>query len=174
MKAKIKTVVRDLNSNNPLITFEIIDKFDSIDYNKEDMLDLEFKKHREKRSLNANSYAWVLITQLSEKMNITKEEIYKNYIKSTNVYQDIEINKEATKTMIHSWSLHGIGWVAERLDNGFRDGFELIRLYYGSSTYNSKQMAKMIEEIVTDCKLQGIPVKEDKEIEEMLKQWQKV
>lgn len=36
----------------------------------------ELKEYKEKRSLDANGYMWLLIQKLSEKLNITKEEIY--------------------------------------------------------------------------------------------------
>ena len=38
-----------------------------------------------------------------------------------------------------------------------RDGDRVvIRAYYGSSTYNTKQMARLIDSIVEDCKAVGI------------------
>ena len=46
----------------------------------ENKLNLELKKYREKRSLDANAYMWVLISKLQEKLDIQKEEIYKDAI----------------------------------------------------------------------------------------------
>ena len=43
---------------------------------KQRLYDLEIKEHREKRSLDANAYAWVLIHKLAEAMRITPEEVY--------------------------------------------------------------------------------------------------
>ena len=40
----------------------------------------EIKEYKKKRSLNANSYCWVLLQKLADKLNTTKEELYRNSI----------------------------------------------------------------------------------------------
>ena len=37
----------------------------------------EIKPYKKKRSLNANSYCWVLLQKLADKLHTTKEELYK-------------------------------------------------------------------------------------------------
>lgn len=43
--------------------------------------DVEIKEHREKRSLDANAYFWVLVDRLAEKLRIPKTDIYRSYIR---------------------------------------------------------------------------------------------
>ena len=43
--------------------------------------DVEIKEHREKRSLDANAYFWVLVDRLAEKIRIPKTDIYRRYIR---------------------------------------------------------------------------------------------
>ena len=43
--------------------------------------DVEIKEHREKRSLDANAYFWVLVDRLAEKTRIPKTDIYRSYIR---------------------------------------------------------------------------------------------
>ena len=40
----------------------------------------ELKKYRRARSLSANSYAWLLITKLSEVLKINPVDIYRGYV----------------------------------------------------------------------------------------------
>lgn len=134
-------------------------------------LSFKISKYREKRSLNANNYAWQLITRLAENQGITKEEVYKNNIKEIGVCRQVEIDEKAVDTLIHSWGLHGLGWVAEKLDYGEHDGFILVNLYYGSSTYNTKQMSRLIDNIVQDCQAAGIETKTPEEIERLKSLW---
>ena len=42
---------------------------------------VEVKQHKKQRSLDANAYCWVLIDKLSEKLNVSKTEIYRQAIK---------------------------------------------------------------------------------------------
>lgn len=45
------------------------------------MLDVEIKQHREKRSLDANAYAWVLITKIADVLRASKETTYIEMLK---------------------------------------------------------------------------------------------
>lgn len=43
--------------------------------------DITVKQHREKRSLDANAYAWVLITAIADELRASKDEIYFEMLK---------------------------------------------------------------------------------------------
>ena len=129
------------------------------------------KEHRKKRSLNANAYAWELMGRLAESQGIEKEEVYRHHIRAVGVFRQVEINEAAEETLIHSWGLHGTGWIAERVDYTQREGFVLVNLYYGSSTYNTKQMSRLIDNIVQDCEAVGIPTKTPNEIARLKSLW---
>lgn len=144
------------------------DKFNSLNADK---LTLKVSKFRKGRSLDANSYMWVLCQKLAEKLGIMKEEVYRSHIKDIGIFRTVEIDEKAADTLIHSWGLHGIGWVAERLDHSIHDGFTIIALYYGSSTYNTKQMSRLIDAIVQDCKEQGIETLTPDELQQLKEAW---
>lgn len=144
------------------------DKFNSLNADK---LTLKVSKFRKGRSLDANAYMWVLCDKLAEKLGITKEEVYRSHIKDIGVFRTVEIDEKAADTLIHSWGLHGIGWVAERLDHSQHEGFTIIALYYGSSTYNTKQMSRLINGIVDDCKEQGIETLTPDELQQLKEAW---
>lgn len=144
------------------------DKFDSLNADK---LTLRVSKFRKGRSLDANAYMWVLCDKLAEKLGITKEEVYRSQIKDIGVFRTVEIDEKAADTLMHSWGLHGTGWVAERLDHSIHKGFTIIALYYGSSTYNTKQMSRLIDFIVQDCKEQGIETMTPNELQQLKEAW---
>ena len=138
---------------------------------KADKLTIKVSKFRKRRSLEANAYLWTLCQALSERLNIPKEDIYKHHIKEIGVCRVVEIDEKAVDTLMHSWSLHGLGWISEKLDHSKHEGFALIALYYGSSTYNSKQMAHLIDNIVQDCKEQDIETLPPAELQSMKEAW---
>ena len=76
----------------------------------------EIKEHKVKRSLNANSYCWVLLQKLADKLNTTKEELYRKYIKEKGIFRTITIDNQAVSTFIHLWQEKGIGWICEVLN----------------------------------------------------------
>ena len=134
----------------------------------------ELKEFRKKRSLNANSYAWALIGKLSEVLEIPSVEIYKSYIKLIGMYRDVEIAEDAQNTFIKIWSEHGTGWLCEKVDYSNKEGFVQLRCWYGSSSYNTKQMSTFIKIIVDDCNEQGIQTKTIEEQNRLTSLWEAV
>lgn len=49
-------------------------------------VDVTVKKHREKRSLDANAMCWKICTDIANAVGTTKEDVYRNAIKSVGVY----------------------------------------------------------------------------------------
>nr|DAS46885.1 MAG TPA: NinB protein [Caudoviricetes sp.] len=166
----------DFSTDKAILSLVLEDKeeaakcFDEL--RNEEILSIKISKYRKKRSLNANNYAWHLISEIAENQGIPKEDVYRQYIKDIGVYRQIEIDEKAVDTLIHSWQLHGIGWVADKLDYSKHEGFVLLNLYYGSSTYNTLQMSRLIDNIVQDCKALGIETRTPNEINSMLALWE--
>lgn len=131
---------------------KITSALESLEDNKEYIC--EIKQYRRKRSKNANSYMWELIGRISQEMNKSTEEIYRNYIKEFGIFKDIELVPDAVGTLKHVWDAYGLGWFSEEVDNINQK--VTLRLYYGSSSYNTKQMSVLIDAIVQDCKALGI------------------
>lgn len=133
-----------------------------------DKLTLKLSKYRKHRSLDANAYFWQLVSKLAEELDSTKEEIYREYIRHYGISKPVEISEKAVDTMIYMWQTHGLGWFAEKLDHGSTEGFVLVNFYYGSSAYNTKQMSRLIDAAVNDCKEQGIETLPPEEIKAMV------
>lgn len=176
LTGKISALSIDYLTGTPKLTIEV-DKnrafIDELNDMKDcEKLSIKIEKYRKKRSLNANRYAWSLIGKIAENQRITKEEVYKQYIKDVGVYRQVEIDEKSVDTLIYSWSLHGLGWISEKLDYGMREGFVLLNLYYGSSTYNTLAMSRLIDNIIQDCKILGIETKPPNEIADLLSLWE--
>lgn len=127
------------------------------------------KPKKSKRSLNANAYCWVLLQKLADKLNTTKEELYKHYIKSKGIFRTIEIQTSAVSTFIYLWEKNGLGWICEVLNEG-KEITTLIA-YYGTSSYNTSQMAHYIDFVVEECRTQGIEVLTEQEIQSLKENW---
>lgn len=146
---------------------ECVQEMQKLKLQGKERLTVEVKEFKAKRSLSANAYAWVLIHKLAEKLKLDSVEVYKLFIKELGIYKPIEIRNDAVNTFIKAWSMHGLGWIAEEVDSG-HEGFTIVNAYYGSSTFNSKQMANFIENIVNECKGEGIETRTPDEIAKMV------
>jgi hypothetical protein len=117
----------------------------------------EIKEYKEKRSLDANSYMWVLCKELADKLRITKEEVYKKNIKEVGKFEIIPIKKEAVNTFINAWTIKGIGWFCDILGESKIPGYVNLIAYYGTSVYNTYEMGIFIDGIIHECESVGIP-----------------
>lgn len=150
-------------------------KFAQLDKTK--IYDVSIEEHKNKRSLNANSYAWSLLNQLSVELSketpISSIEIYKKYIHDLSIYKTITINDEAVDTFIKSWGMNGIAWLCDKVDKANIEGYSILHAYYGSSVYNTKQMAQLIELIEQDAKSVGIETLEERKLKQLLDSWER-
>lgn len=133
-------------------------------------LSVEIKPYRARRSLDANAYCWVLCQKLSEKLNCTKEDVYKEAIRKAGQFDFIAVTETATEQFIKAWQSKGLGWYAEASESKI-DGCKKVMVYYGSSVYDSKEMAHLIDYIVSECKEQGIETLPPWEVEMLKKEW---
>ncbi len=126
----------------------------------------ELKKYKQKRSLSANAYLWVLCDKLADKLRTTKEEIYRHIIDQVGVFEEIKVNSpEAGQRFKRIWQQNGLGWMTKTINE------TTILAYYGSSTYDSKQLSRVIDFLQAECVNQGIEVRPSWEVEAMLKEW---
>lgn len=131
----------------------------------------EIKEYRERRSLDANKYFWLLLDQVAAAIESTKEDLYLDYVKKVGPFKDFTLTEDEAKTFRVAWSRLGIGWPTEQVDFD-PDGERLIiRAYYGSSQYNTKQMSRLIDMVVQDAKDQGIETLTPAELDRMKEDW---
>lgn len=124
---------------------------------KDKLYDLEVKEHRKKRSLDANAYAWVLINKIADALRITPKEIYRQAIQDiAGNHEIIPIKEEAAEKFKQVWEAQGLGWPCVDMGNSKISGYRNIKAFYGSSTYDTRQMSVLIDHLVQDCKALGI------------------
>lgn len=111
----------------------------------------EIKQYHKKRTLTSNAYAWELINQLANILRISKEDLYlkllEDYGQSSliSVKADIDISgfvkyyKEVGRSTL----------------NGTE--FKHIRIYKGSSQFDTYEMGIFIDGIIHECENVGIP-----------------
>lgn len=135
-------------------------------------LRIDISEDKSKRSRNANSYLWQLCDQIAEKIGSSKTDIYRSYIVEYGMYTEIEIQDNAVDLFAQLWGVSGIGWIVETVDKSARKGYVIIRVYKGSSTYDTAQMSKLIDRVVMDAKELDIETKTPAELAIMMQQWQ--
>ena len=130
----------------------------------------EVEVKRKRRSKNANAYFWELLQQLCYELNLDLIQEYKKRVKELGIFRQWEIDSKNVPTFIKMWEDKGIAWFCEIVEEIGEKA--IINAYYGSSSYNSSQMSKLIDNLVEDCETVGIQTMSDEEIAELIRSGQ--
>ena len=103
-------------------------------------------------------------------MHIPKEYLYKCLIREIGSYEVIPIRGKAVKKFRQAWSKNGLGWITETTKSKIK-GYTNVIAYYGSSIYDTREMSRLIELIIQECKQLDIETKSAAEIDSLLKEW---
>ena len=138
---------------------------------------VEIKRKTKSRSLNANSYCWLIAQkialELSKNSYTTKEDVYKKAIKDCGHFTYVPVREDAVERYITIWQAHGIGWIAE--DAGeckSLKGYHNIMCYHGSSVYNTKEMTRLIDCLTDECEQLGIKLEPSEYIQSLIEGWE--
>ncbi len=169
--ATISDIGIDYKTNKAKITFlfdnkEVLKQAEELQDQK---LNVEAKKWYKKRSLNANAYLWLLIEKIAEKLNMSRIEVYKKHIYDAGTYQELQMPEETMSKFAKIWSNNGLGWFCEKAINQY--GEIILRAYYGSSSYDTKEMTRLINSVIEDCREQNIETMPEGELKSLLEQW---
>lgn len=137
----------------------------------------EIKEYREKRSLDANAYCWVLIGKLAAKLStdeapVSPEKVYREAIRDVgDNYEIMPVRTDALERWKAIWTRNGIGWLCEELGPSKLKGYTNVMNIYGSSVYDKSQMSRLINIIVEDCKAQGVETMTPAELARLTEEW---
>jgi hypothetical protein len=173
MQAKLKdlTMNRDGSQNVTLtVSSDFRPLFDEL-AGKE--LDVEIKQHRKKRSLSANAYCWVLVDKIAARSGVDKTSVYRETIRNIGGVSDIVCCQDrAVEALRSGWQAHGVGWITETMPSKL-EGCTNVILYYGSSTYDTAQMSRLIDLLVIEAKELGIETATPQELDRLREEWAK-
>lgn len=132
----------------------------------------EIRKAAGRRSKDANAFAWVLIDKIAEKTRIAKADIYRQAIREIGgVSETVCVQDKAVERLCEGWRKNGLGWQAETMPSKL-PGCTNVVLYYGSSTYDTAQMSRLLDLLIQEAEQQSIPTLRD-EADALLGKWGK-
>ena len=149
---------------------EVIEKLKS-----ENKLNVELKKWFKKRSLDANSFCWILCNNIAKELSkeniVTKEEVYKDAILQVGTFEPFIVQEKSYDKFKRIWEKQGLGFLVQEVSK--KDRCIKVNCYYGSSTYDSKEMSLLINILVELAKSLNIETKPQQEIDSLLNEWGK-
>ena len=142
-----------------------------LDEIKDKELKVQMSVWRQDRSLNANNYCWKLLDEIAQRTHSTKEEVYQEIISKVGVFEILPIKNEAVENFVEKWESRGLGWVCNIMRDSKIPNYPNVIAYYGSSVYNTKEMSRLIDEVVQEAQALGVQTKTPQELAELKNLW---
>lgn len=153
----------------PLVTFELNHQRNALNMVDElkdvQKLSIKVDKYRKRRSLNANNYAWLLITEIGNATRYSKEEVYFLMLKR---YGQSEMISVVAHVPVEKYVKYS-EVAGESTLNGKL--FKHYRVYKGSSEFDTKEMSIFIDGIVSEAKELGIPTETPDQLARLKASW---
>ena len=173
----LKAVIKDWVTGRFQITFEVIQDISSqIQSLQDKQLRITVKQWREKRSLDANAYYWVLIAKLAEAMHISKPRAHnlmlRRYgqnltIDGHGAYIRIPDTEKAEEMALEASEWH-IRPTSEVVQGNGGVNYRTYVMLMGSSGYDTAEMSHLIDGLVDECKALGIETLPPDELARMM------
>lgn len=175
MRGKIESISRDILSNGYRVVLNVREVPEQAlrEFSALDDLDIDIKKHRERRSLNANSYFHVLVTAISKKTGESIARVKNEMIFRYGQPETIDDEPMVYKTNMPPEYAIELETIHLKPIKAESDKVTFYRVYRGSSDLNTKEMAQLIDGTISEAKEWGIETLTPAERERMMQEWEK-
>ena len=129
---------------------------------------IEIKKASERRSNNQNRFAWELIDQIAAASHEKISDIYRRAIREIGgVSTMVGMKDEAIPVFREGWEKGHLGRQVEIIPGSTRPGWSNVKIYFGSSEFDTEQFSRLLDVLIQDAEALGIPTITDKERERL-------
>lgn len=167
-RGRLRSASKDILSGKTLLTLEVDSHVDLKEL--EGDLRITTKKWREKRSKDANALFWACVGEIAAVLHEDKWEVYLALLKSYGRFTYILVPEQAVGRMKEMW--REVEEVGEVDVNG-RKSIQLL-CYYGSSTYDTAEMSRLIDGTMNEMDTLEIPRPDGGELRRALAEWEKI
>lgn len=172
-RAKISNIARSFKDSDIILTLNISGASDTElqDLSQCERLTLKLTQYKPKRSLNANAYLWVLMDKLASMFESTSEEVYEEMLQKYGTLALDDDGMPYTLTVKASVDMSKIDghfkFYKESSDGKWKSYFVIL----GSSQYNSAEMTRLLDGVISECKEVGIETIPPDEYERMMERY---
>ena len=135
---------------------------------------ITIKPYRKARSISANNYAWQLMGQIAEKLDISNDEVYHMMLIQYGTPVVDDDGKSVMFSLRSDIELSGEFWThSAPVGTSEVKGklFTHYRMIKGSSEYDTKEMSRLIDGIVYEAQQLDIETKTPQELASMCERW---
>ena len=164
-------------NGNIRVTFETSKTIlKSIDGLPDKPLTVTVKEFKPERSRDANAYFHLLVSKIAEAMNLGADEVKVNMVLEHGTVARDEFGEKVGVMLPLSVNVKNYYKYSLLFDTRTVNGkeFNCYIFYKETHLYDSKEMARLIDGVVSEAKELGIETKTPQELEQLAKDWETV
>jgi hypothetical protein len=132
-------------------------------------LSVEIKQWRQRRSLDANAYLWVILNEMASAIGTSKDELYLEMLSRYGVFTHVVVKPNVAERVKQEWrTCRELGEVTVNGKSGIQ-----LQCFFGSSTYDSKEFSTLLNGVISEAKELGIDTISESEKQRLLSGWGK-
>lgn len=153
-KGKLKRIEIPYGSKKPVIYFEVEADPADVEQYQDMELDIEFKKHRNRRSLDANAMLWACLGEMAAALKTDNWSMYLYELERYGKFTSVLIKPEAVDDMKRQWRETKVVGEQTVYDPTEKKDVTMIEMlcFFGSSTYDSKEFSRLLSGVIDDMK----------------------
>ena len=165
-KGKLESITKPINGSGYIVTLRL----DVLPVGLEGKdLDVEIKTHSEKRSKDANALLWACLGDISRAIHADSWGIYLAMLKRYGKFTYIVVKPEAVQAVMKQWRETEI---VGDIDIHGTKGVQML-CYYGSSTYNTKEMSDLLEGVISEMGEMGLQKPASSTLKRAMEEWER-
>ena len=138
-----------------------------LDNLKDRLASAKLEVWREKRSLDANAYAWKIMTMIADTLTlagatVTKDDVYLGMLKRYGQGDIIKVRPDKAELILREFPYK------EPHEKLYTEKDQYWRVWVGSSNYDTREMSVFINGIIEDAKELGIETKTPQEVDALM------
>ena len=166
LRGKITGLTRDFKTHRLVFSVEVSEgnpqDIEAMRDKDASITVVDFRKHRSK---NANALMWSCLSKIASSLGGKKEDYYLQALRKYGKFTLVSVKKDAFDAWKKMWR------ECEKV--GERGDVYDVLCYFGSSTYDTKEFAVLLDGIIDDMKVAGIETPTQEELERSLALWER-
>lgn len=138
------------------------DQLERLEKARDKDLDVSVKIHRKKRSLDANSYLWLILSKMAEVLKTSKDEVYETCIQKYGY-----VDEDVIITVLREVDMSKIDGHWHFIRNSSDMKYSAYVKIRGTSEYNTTEFSHFLDMVIQDAKDLGVETATPTEIAEM-------
>lgn len=134
---------------------------------KDTIYDIKIDKHRNKRSLDANAYSWVLQNEIANLLRISKEEVHFDMLKHYGQCDYVSLLADINPGLYFDY------YEEQGTFRNSNNTFKSYLIYKPTHKYDSREMSIFIDGVVQEARNLGIETLDDENIKNLVKEIEK-